>query len=39
MLRVCDWPHSSFHRYVKRGNLPEDWGGDIRELPGSTFGE
>jgi len=37
--RVCDWPHSSFHRYVKRGDLPEDWGGDIRELPGSTFGE
>jgi putative transposase len=37
--RVCDWPHSSFHRYVKRGDLPGDWGGDIRELPGSIFGE
>lgn len=37
--RVCDWPHSSFHQYVKRGDLPEDWGGDIRELPGATFGE
>ena len=20
--RVCDWPHSSFHQYVKRGDLP-----------------
>ncbi len=30
--RVADWPHSSFHRYVKRGELPPDWGGDIREM-------
>jgi REP-associated tyrosine transposase len=37
--RVCDWPHSSFHQYVKRGELPKDWGGDIRELPGTSFGE
>ena len=37
--RVCDWPHSSFHQYVKRGDLSEDWGGDIRDMPGSTFGE
>jgi putative transposase len=36
--RVCDWPHSSFHQYVKRGDLPFDWGGDIRDLPGA-FGE
>jgi putative transposase len=36
--RVCDWPHSSFHQHVKRGLLPLDWGGDIREMPGS-FGE
>jgi putative transposase len=27
--RVRDWPHSSFHRYVERGILPPDWGGDI----------
>jgi putative transposase len=25
--RVVDWPHSSFHRYVKAGRLPADWGG------------
>jgi putative transposase len=21
-----DWPHTTFHRYVKRGIYPEDWG-------------
>jgi len=24
---VRDWPHSSFHRYVKAGLLPSDWAG------------
>jgi len=36
--RVCDWPHSSFHRYVERGVLATDWGGDLREIAGH-FGE
>jgi putative transposase len=36
--RVRDWPHSSFHRYVAQGQLPEDWGGDVRETSGE-FGE
>ena len=27
--RVRDWPYSSFHRYVRRGLLPEDWAGDF----------
>ena len=36
--RVCDWPHSSFHRYVERGVLPPDWGGDLRDISGD-FGE
>ena len=36
--QVCDWPHSSFHRYVARGLLPLDWGGDVGATPG-TFGE
>ncbi|HEX5362758.1 MAG TPA: transposase [Gallionella sp.] len=27
-LRVADWPHSSFHRFVQAGVLPEDWAGD-----------
>src|SRR5262245_49013311 len=36
--KVCDWPHSSFHRYVAKGVLPEDWGGEVRE-PSGNFGE
>jgi putative transposase len=36
--RVSDWPHSSFSRYVARGLLPADWGGDARETTGQ-FGE
>jgi|SRR5262245_23110441 len=36
--RVCEWPHSSFHRYVGRGVLPADWGGDLGEIAG-RFGE
>jgi putative transposase len=31
--RVCDWPHSTFHRYVADGILPVDWCGDIDDLP------
>lgn len=38
VARVRDWSHSSFHRYVARGELPDDWGGDMREISGS-FGE
>jgi len=36
--RVQDWPHSSFHRYVADGSLPNDWGGDVDESVGA-FGE
>jgi putative transposase len=36
--RVRDWPYSSFHRYVRRGLLPSDWGGDMSDL-GANFGE
>ena len=36
--RVCDWPHSSFPRYVARGLLPLDWAGDARDVTGA-FGE
>jgi len=27
VARVADWPHSSFHRWVARGDYPLDWGG------------
>lgn len=36
--RVRDWPHSSFHRYVREGLLSEDWAGDSTEEVGN-FGE
>jgi putative transposase len=36
--RVYDWPHSSFRRYVARGLLPMDWGGDAKDT-GGKFGE
>jgi putative transposase len=36
--RVRDWPHSSFHRYVKMGWLPTEWAGDNRESTGQ-YGE
>jgi putative transposase len=35
---VANWPHSSFHRYVERGLLAADWGGDMKDIQG-TFGE
>ena len=38
VTRVCDWPYSSFHRYVKDALLPADWGGDMAEIAG-RFGE
>jgi putative transposase len=38
VARVRDWPYSSFHRYVARGDLPIDWGGDAAEIDGK-FGE
>jgi len=36
--RVSDWPHSSFHRYVRSGLLPEDWAGTV-EANNAAFGE
>ena len=29
ITRVCDWPYSSFHRFVERGWYSEDWGGEV----------
>ena len=28
VTRVADWPHSTFHRYVRDGIYPADWAGD-----------
>jgi putative transposase len=35
--RPADWPYSSIHREVRRGNVTEDWAADI-DAPGE-FGE
>lgn len=37
--QVADWPYSSFHRYVRRGLLPRDWGGTGKEDNEADFGE
>ncbi|MBU8975898.1 transposase [Lysobacter sp. MMG2] len=36
--RVIDWPHSSFHRYVRNGELEADWGGTVAAST-AHFGE
>jgi putative transposase len=36
--RANDWPYSSFHRMVRLGVYPEDWGGDFSKSV-SGFGE
>ena len=38
VTRVKDWPYSSFHRWVKLGIYPEDWGGDLK-VTATEFGE
>jgi len=37
--RVADWPHSSFHRCVRLGMVPADWGGEAKFDGVATFGE
>jgi putative transposase len=36
---VRDWPYSKFHRCVKEGICPEDWGGNISFDTDDAFGE
>jgi putative transposase len=33
---VKDWPHSTFHRFVERGDLPINWGTDVQLLQCGT---
>jgi putative transposase len=35
---AADWPHSSLHTFIVRGDLPPDWGGDTQDQSGN-FGE
>ena len=37
--RVSDWPHSSFHRMVRRGFYLADWAGVQRDEEEAGFGE
>ena len=37
VTRVCDWPHSSFHRDVRAKLFPQDWAGEVSAEGG--FGE
>lgn len=37
VARVMDWPHSTFHEYVKRGMAPPDWGGGVDDA-GCDYG-
>jgi len=36
--QVADWPHSSFHKFVKDGSVSADWGGNVCDVSGQ-FGE
>jgi putative transposase len=38
VAQAADWPHSSFHQYVKDGILPSDWAGVSSDGDGK-FGE
>jgi putative transposase len=37
--RAVDWPYSSFHRFVQRGVLPEDWAGIVSNDGSNAYGE
>ena len=37
--RAADWPHSTFHAYVRRGIYPESWGWAEAPENGKDFGE
>jgi putative transposase len=36
---ASEWPHSSFHQYVRKGVLPPDWGGVANGNADADFGE
>jgi putative transposase len=39
--RAADWPYSSIHGYIRRGELAADWAAApaLERLPGKAFGE
>ncbi len=36
VTRVCDWPHSSFHRDVQAGLFQLDWAGEVSRCETAT---
>ena len=36
VTQVSQWPYSTFHRDVKNGVVPQDWGVDPGDLSGNT---
>jgi REP-associated tyrosine transposase len=36
--KVVDWPHSTFHRFVRNGVYPTDWA-SVDEITASNYGE
>jgi putative transposase len=39
VANVADWPYSTFHRFVKQGLYPDNWGENVTFDPDSNFGE
>ncbi len=37
--QVCDWPYSTFHRYVRQEMYPKEWGGVADGEEVGKFGE
>lgn len=37
--QVFDWQYSTFHRYVKQGVYPENWGGMLDDEGSNVWGE
>lgn len=37
--RVCDWPYSTFHRYVGSGVYPFAWARSVSETDDGGYGE
>lgn len=38
VTRAVDWDHSSIHRYIADGRLPQDWGTDTEKVK-AGYGE
>jgi len=37
--QAVKWPHSSIHRYIKKGDISKNWGGDDKQTNSDRWGE